>query len=404
MRYIFEIRNLLFLLMAFLIPFNPRLLSLIIAVSAVLWMIAPGVKNGLIALSKQPGILLLMLFYGFHILAMLWSENYKYGSFDLQVKLSMLIFPLIMGPSRVPPGFSLQNVYRAFISGTTAALLFCLMRALAIYFIDGSNYFFYKDFSIFVHPGYFSMYLCVSIAILLFMVLRSREVPPFISKTMCWLLIIFQCMGVVLLASKAGILILILVLVIAGLIVIFQHGGALQLIPVMVLSALFVYFGLFSSLTSGRMNELKSTLGQNEPDTAVHTSAMRIQAWKSAWQIIQEAPLAGTGTGDIKDRLVQEYEKNNYHEIAKLRLNAHNQFLQTMAALGITGVVLLIGLIVAGLVRAIRSRNFIFIAFLFIFVLNTMVESIIEVSAGVIFFAYFYTLFFNDDNRTYSEF
>lgn len=402
MRYVVEIRNLLFLLMACLIPFNPRFLSIIIAVSALLWIISPGLKEGLASLKRQPGMILLLLFYAFHGLALLWSNNLDYGTFDMQVKLSMLIFPLIMGPSRVPPGFSLQNVYRAFITGNTIALMVCLFRAIACYFIDGSNYFFYKDFSIFVHPGYFSMYLCFSIAILLFMVLRSREVPPFFSKALCWLLIILQCMGVVLLASKAGILILILVLIIAGLIVIFQHGGALQLIPVIVLSSLFVYFGLFSTLTSGRMNELKSTLGKNDHDTVVHTSAMRLQAWQSAWQIIQENPLEGTGTGDIKDRLVQVYDQHGFREIARLRLNAHNQFLQTMAALGVAGLTVFLALLTAGLVYALRNRNFIFISFIFIFVLNSMVESIIEVSAGVIFFAYFYTLFYNYDNRTYS--
>ena len=81
-----------------------------------------------------------------------------------------------------------------------------------------------------------------------------------------------------------------------------------------------------------------------------------------------------------------------------MRLNAHNQFIQTTAALGVPGLILLTGVLVSALIFAFRNRDLLLIAFLVVIGLNAMVESILEVSAGVIFFSFLYADLYRKDN------
>jgi O-antigen ligase len=77
-----------------------------------------------------------------------------------------------------------------------------------------------------------------------------------------------------------------------------------------------------------------------------------------------------------------------------MRLNAHNQFLQTYIALGILGALLLIFMLVLPGWLAIRRIHFIYFSFLAVFTFNTLVESMLEVQAGVIYYAFFNALLF----------
>ncbi len=78
------------------------------------------------------------------------------------------------------------------------------------------------------------------------------------------------------------------------------------------------------------------------PAAEVQSTGMRIQAWESALDLVKSNPIFGTGTGDVKDELVKMYNSKGFVEIFNLRLNAHNQFLQSFAALGIFGFLLLL--------------------------------------------------------------
>jgi len=66
-------------------------------------------------------------------------------------------------------------------------------------------------------------------------------------------------------------------------------------------------------------------------------TAQRLLIWKATLEIIRQHPITGTGTGDIKDALVERYKSSNNFIAYEKKFNAHNQYLQTFAALGIVG-------------------------------------------------------------------
>ncbi|HMT30539.1 MAG TPA: O-antigen ligase family protein, partial [Bacteroidia bacterium] len=103
-------------------------------------------------------------------------------------------------------------------------------------------------------------------------------------------------------------------------------------------------------------------------------------------------PLAGTGTGDVKDELVKVYYQKGYTEIYNLKLNAHNQFLQSFASLGVLGFLFLIMVMLAATVNAVKTRNWLLFSFTGIVAANMMIESVLEVSAGAAFVSLFFPL------------
>ena len=131
----------------------------------------------------------------------------------------------------------------------------------------------------------------------------------------------------------------------------------------------------------------------------MESNSERLIVWKAGIEVIKEHPVFGVGTGDVKDALLSEYQKENKVLVYNMRLNAHNQYLQTYIALGILGVLLLlIYLVIPGWV-AFRRIHFIYFSFLAVFTFNILVESMLEVQAGVIYYAFFNSLIFSGWDR-----
>ena len=124
------------------------------------------------------------------------------------------------------------------------------------------------------------------------------------------------------------------------------------------------------------------------------SNAERLVVWQAGIQLIKVHPLFGVGTGDVKDALLAEYQKENKLVVYNLKLNAHNQYIQTFIALGIPGVLLLIFMLLYPGVLALRRIHIIYFSFLAVFFINNLVESMLEVQAGVLYFAFFNSLFF----------
>jgi O-antigen ligase len=131
------------------------------------------------------------------------------------------------------------------------------------------------------------------------------------------------------------------------------------------------------------------------PDKAAslqESTASRLLAWKTAWQIAHDYFPLGTGTGDIKEVTLAYYEKSGYQWPLYYKLNAHNQFLQSFAALGIAGS----GALICILWLPVFFRKtddlptVIFPVLLFI---NFLFESMLEVQNGVMMITAFYVFF-----------
>jgi O-antigen ligase len=126
-------------------------------------------------------------------------------------------------------------------------------------------------------------------------------------------------------------------------------------------------------------------------DQVYGTIQGRLFIWKQAKQVIEKNPFFGVGTGDVRDELFDNYKNLNIRFQDEIRLNCHNQYLETYLACGSFGCLFLIFFLLQPLFS--RNRNFLTTIFVLIIALNLLFESMFNRQAGVILFALFYQLF-----------
>lgn len=385
--------NALLLLVVFL-PFGGRMLALFIVLVA-LASVALRIQHGAGQWqrpSATSAMTWMALFFLFHVLGMAWSSNIDFGLFDLEVKASFMLFPVLFWLIPSNERFDLSRVWRGFAWANAGAVILCLATACWRFGQEWilreqgqlpaaapwTNHFFESRFALFLHPSYMAMYLCFALAAVQLGGLGLRQVVQ-------WSLSAVLVIGVILCNSKMGWLTLALVTALAMV-----AGWQDRLVRrrLLTLSGIgLVFFGaLFLAFptVSGKITQALSVTEDIDP-TSDQSSALRRMAWGSAVDLFTKHPFTGVGTGDIKDELIQVYHAKGYVHAEAKRINAHSQFLQSAAALGVGALLVLIVMFAVPLVLAIRRRDLLTCSFWLILLLNWMVESMAEVQAGVMF-------------------
>ena len=199
------------------------------------------------------------------------------------------------------------------------------------------------------------------------------------------------------LAAKNGILTLILILFTALIYTTFVKRKYVQgLVSLLAVAILIVGMMQYAPVTMQRIQNTIAVLGSDSSSldkASVESTTARLFVWPVAVELIQENFFLGVGTGDVKDQLVKKYEAKNLEGPVKYRLNAHNQYLQSFVALGLLGFTSLAACLLMALFSSWKRSNLVYTAFLLIIIVNCLTESILEVQAGVVFYAFFNSLF-----------
>lgn len=381
------------LLIAFCLPFA-RLTPAFIALMLLNWIIEGDLKNKLILLSKNKFALLFIAFYGMHLIGMLYTQNTNSGRFDLEVKFSLLAFPLVLA-TRPFNNKDTDSVFFAFIIGGVISALILLGRALYCYVYLNENCFFYMQFSYFLHPSYLSMYLNIAIAWLLLGILKHEFSKQAFSNLFALIIIIFFSLIIVLLSSKMGMFTTVLIFI--GFLIYYIYSRKKYTLGIagILLMTIMIYSVIrFVPAISDRVNTAISAITNTTVDkTESESTAVRLLIWNACNQVISENKYFGTGTGDAKDELLKEYEKQGMTGALEHKLNTHNEFYQVFVSLGLIGFTLLLGNLLIPLIFAFKIHHTMYLFFLLIIVFNFLSESMLETQAGVMFYAYFNSLF-----------
>ncbi len=380
------------LLIAFTLPFA-RLTALFIALMLLNWLIEADFKNKLSKIASNKFALLFIAFYSLHLIGLLFTQNLNAGLFDIQVKLSLLFFPLMI-VSRPFDKEKTKNIFSAMIIGIIISSLILLSIASYTYFTKSLIRFFYQEFSLLVHPSYISMYINVCIAWLLLNIYNERYKETRFSRTIVLVVIAFLSFVNILMSSKMGLLTMIIIFVSFLVYYVIKEKkyliGLFGIATIVVLS--FSAMKLFPEM-AGRINRSIDAIAHpttNESES--ESTAVRFLIWGAANNVIAENFILGVGTGDAKDALIVEYEKLGMKGALEHKLNAHNEFYQVFISLGLIGFIFLILSLILPLFFAIKTNNGIYILFLVIVILNFLPESMLETQAGVMFYAFFNSL------------
>tara|TARA_R100000750_G_scaffold2026_2_gene1862 strand:+ start:64787 stop:65989 length:1203 start_codon:yes stop_codon:yes gene_type:complete len=377
----------LFLLLAFIIPLERKLIPPIIIL-----LFVSSLLNGSFKFKEKKGILALTLLYVAYVVGLIYSTNLKYGLFDLEVKLSLLLFPLVFFVSKIEMKKVADNILNSFIDGCfVASILSLISAAIQYYLYSDINSFFYGELALYGHSSYMAIFLCFSSALIYIKNIKQGNKISFPKKDL-FLLALFSLI-IFFLVSKTGIISILLIhFAFIGYLIIKNKlylKGTVAL--VLISTLLFAGYKAFPEVNN-RFNELFTTVF-SESEELNSTSSIRTEIWKTSVKILVQHPF-GVGTGDVKDVLVEYYMNSGLDYAAEKELNAHNQFLQIALATGILGLLVLLLMIFYPLYYAIKNTHIIYIVFLGLIIINFLTEAMLETLAGVVFFAFFNTMLY----------
>lgn len=370
-------------------PIFPLLVQVSVLVLLLIYLLPIDLKKRLQELKSSKLTLLLLVFFLFNLVGLLWSENLTKGLLHIEIKSAFLLMPLLIFARPDLTKIAINRIKLFFIGSNVFVALFLLVRSFLIGFWNSGSWLIYGDFSPFFHPSYISMYFLLAMVFLF-----DKKNIPVIPNLIYYLLLILLGASVFFLASKLNILLLFLILLfffVQYIKVRFSRVTNYVLASLFflgTLSALMLNQSVYERFAVG-WETIKHPEGIQTDDT--ESNAARLLIWRSAFDLAVENPF-GVGTGDVNIELSKKYHQNGYSGIESKQLNAHNQFLQTSVAIGVLGMLVLLLIMVIPFIQSLVLRDFVFAGFLLISFSNGLVEGILEAQAGVIFFAFFYSL------------
>jgi O-antigen ligase len=336
--------------------------------------------------------ILLCSFFFLTFISALFSSNKQEALFSIEVKLTFIVFPYLFFCFQWPMDI-LKRCVISFVSGCFFACLYLIARAF-LYTMKGQpEYFFYSLFSDFIHASYFAMYLILAIVFVVMFYNTWFKTQKSVIYSSYFFLSIFIT-SIFLCSSKLG---LISFFICIPLLLVYQFKASLNARKITILllaiaGVIFISSKLFPSPFS-RFNSLSTASLQTIDKTSFESTSVRILIWNESLSLIKNNFLFGTGVGDANDRLNESYKREGLTGAYAHRFNAHNQFFQTFIGLGIVGFALLLAMTFGLILKAFRYKNFLLFIFSLVITLNFMVESMLQTSAGVLFFAFFCCFF-----------
>lgn len=124
-----------------------------------------------------------------------------------------------------------------------------------------------------------------------------------------------------------------------------------------------------------------------------HSVAMRIEFWRTGWQIAREHWALGVGTGDTQRAFDAQYAAMGSTLAPEWRLRAHNQYLTLWVSFGVFGLLWSLFSWWWPAWKLGAWRDPLFVAWAVTFGMSCLTDDTIETQAGATFFALYYALF-----------
>jgi hypothetical protein len=345
--------------------------------------------------------------YLIHLIGLLYTENFKYASLDLEIKLPLFIIPFVIFAEKKLSFENLNYVFKFYTIGNLLALLFCVVFAIIrLYLTKSPTVLFYNELSRFMHPSYFSLYIGFNCVLIFNKIANlNKEEQKYKSQLLQNLAIAtFFIVGILILSSKAGILLSGITLVFFAIKELLNKKVILTIFLSCVILILFEIISIFKNdiVALSRFEDAQKELSSktNTASGTTGSSGSRLMIWKSGKTVLVKNLAFGVGTGDIRDELIKEYKKVNFLHGVENENNCHNQYLQFFIIFGIGGGLLFLVSLVYPTYISFKHSNTIYLYFIFLIATNMLVESMLESKAGVEFFALFNAILLNYIPRT----
>jgi O-antigen ligase len=114
--------------------------------------------------------------------------------------------------------------------------------------------------------------------------------------------------------------------------------------------------------------------------------------WQCSFEILKTNAVVGVGTGDVQPYLQECYQaKAFWGHLA--RYNAHNDYFEEALRHGLLGLFIYLVSLFYPLYLSLKQHQYMYTAFLLLFMCCCMTESMLNTQKGAVYFAFFNSLF-----------
>lgn len=372
---------------AFILPFGNAISSPLIA----LWFVSSLFNLKSLFVKQNTSNKWFLTLIAFFVLTLIsnflfYNSNDPFGS--VEVKLSFLFFPVLLFLFQTDYGVARRTI-AGFVSGCLFATLTCVGRSLMYLFNGDFSYMYYSKFSYFMHSAYFAMYLNLALVFVLLFYFKWFKGNNFY-KYFAYFLIGLFTLGVFLCASKIGIITLFILI---PLVLIMEYRQSITLKHYTIAFATLLVFTtsvyLIIPQVFDRLRSVSVVTETHIDKTATESSSVRVLIWNECVEIIKSNFVTGVGVSNANESLYASYEANGLTGAFEKKLNAHNQYFQTFIGMGIFGFIVLLILTIGLAVYAVIKKNNLLLFFALLTSVNFLVESMLQTSAGTVFYVFF---------------
>ena len=384
------------LLMAASIVLNIAMNSICIMLLLLVWLAERGFKEKWNRLVREPFFILNTALFGMYIIGMGISKDKANAQFFLTKNLSLLIIPgILLSKER----FSKEQIYlflKMFIACVFLQMSVETSLSLIKYFqTHDSSYFIYHKLvsNINIGGAIIASFFCLLSVIFLFFVRERRWLK--------WLLYAAFSVWIVLLDSKLFIVMLLLLFLINVFYTLSAKWKIASMAGIIGVTALTV---LTPNPLRQRFADMKhfntSHLSAKKYNEGMYFDglSLRLVYIKFGFEIMKENGnyFWGAGTGDAENLLrkkIVDYDmytgNGTTDKEGYLRYGYHNQYLQKLVQMGISGFCIFMAGIVYCFYMAIRYKNKLLLNLLIIFNASFFTDTLLEHQVGLVSFLVF---------------
>ena len=399
------------------LPFSTALCHASLIIFIVLWVWEGRWFEKLSRLKQSPSLQLLIVFVILLIGGLAYTQDVSEGVFFLERKIFFFLVPVAIATTARP--WTQKDILLLFYSFTAScfvAMCVCVAYAghqLMLYEnldptlsadinylnpgqFDELNpalnarwlFFSYTVLAkgISIHPTYLALYMAFCTVFLLREVLTQHLYRW--QNVVANILILLFTIFIVFLSSR----IILLSLATVYLILIFYYSfkpafrlRVLVMTALLVVTVVVLFLNPVSRYRSWQ-EFFSSSLFISENHQYDTSVEMRASLWWLGWKSFERNPLAGAGTGDVKDEMRSAAEKYGVTNIIN-SYNPHNQYLYILIGNGIVALVVFVLYLLMPLVKAWINADYLMMAFTFLFGTLCFTETALELQKGIVFFA-----------------
>lgn len=350
-------------------------------------------------------LLIPVIYYLLCVASLSWTIEVKETSKYLSKGVFFIALPILFSFLPKLKIEKRQVIFNNYSYLMAIATIFYLLRALYRFIKTGeSHYFFYHDLvTLEVNAIYISLF--ISFAFINLFIKKNKQWYDFLAV---FLLFAF----LILLSSKN-----VIVITLLGIIISFFYNKSVLkkkniLIILGILAILMIPLGSKIKerfdleiqnttenvkLENGIINvSIENAWEQDSfgPQYYFNGTAFRLYQIRLFKEFLNEDHIFWTGYGASasQDKIIEKQKLNKLVDYYGT-LNFHNQFIQSFAELGIIGFILLSLMVILNWVKAIKSRDFVFLFFTILATSIMFTESLFHRQRGIVFFILLYCIF-----------